>query len=70
MVSDRIICKRCDGEFDCSPSREGECWCAEEAYRLPLPLLPETGGVTSCLCPSCLRQATSAFIAAPTGSES
>jgi hypothetical protein len=30
----------------------GECWCAAEPYRLPMP-----NDDTECLCPACLRAA-------------
>jgi hypothetical protein len=40
-------------EFTCSLS--GECWCAEETVRLPMPV---DGG--DCLCRECLRKAAEA----------
>jgi hypothetical protein len=57
MATERTICKRCGSEFDCLPSREAVCWCAKEAFHLPMPLLPDA-------CPSCLRLAARAFVAA------
>jgi len=44
-------CARCGAGFSCKPA--GGCWCAEEAYRLPMPL--DAGA--ECLCPACLRRA-------------
>lgn len=49
----RLACARCDGEFTCDVS--GQCWCAEETARLPMPLADE-----DCLCRDCLRQAAGA----------
>ncbi|WP_454624749.1 hypothetical protein [Bradyrhizobium cenepequi] len=49
-MSRRLSCSRCGTEFTCSPS--GQCWCAAEPYRLPMP--PHDGG--DCLCPDCLRR--------------
>ena len=37
MAADRIACESCGSEFDCSPSKEGECWCAKETFRVPMP---------------------------------
>ena len=62
MAPDRIVCERCGSEFDCSPSKEGECWCAKETFRGPMPLPPEAGGIRACMCPSCLRQSASGSI--------
>ncbi len=46
-----LTCARCGAAFTCGTGgRDGRCWCAEEAYRLPMP----TEG-DDCLCPSCLR---------------
>ena len=45
----RLACSGCGTEFDCSLS--GPCWCADEAFRLPMPL-----DGRDCLCPECLRQ--------------
>ncbi len=67
MAPDRIAWERCGGEFDCSPSYKGECWCAKETFRVPISLPPEAGDIRSCLCPSCLRLAARALIAAAVG---
>jgi hypothetical protein len=64
MATERIVCERCGSEFDCLPSREAVCWCAKEAFRLPMPLPPEAGGSRGCLCPSCLRLVARALVAA------
>jgi hypothetical protein len=56
MASNRLTCERCGSNFDCSPSSDGECWCAKETYRLPMPSARENSGIKSCLCPSCLRK--------------
>jgi len=48
----RLCCERCGREFDCGLG--GDCWCAAEPYRLPM---PEDGA--DCLCPDCLRTAAS-----------
>jgi hypothetical protein len=45
----RIACARCGAPFDCGGDA---CWCAAEAYRLPMPTDP----AATCLCPACLRQ--------------
>jgi hypothetical protein len=50
----RIVCARCGDCFDCSLG--GDCWCAAEPYRLPLPASP----TEDCLCPACLRKASTA----------
>jgi hypothetical protein len=44
----RIACGRCGAVFECRLS--GGCWCAGEAFRLPLPPAGE-----DCLCAACLR---------------
>jgi hypothetical protein len=46
----RLACVRCGKEFDCDPG--GSCWCADETFRLPMPVASE-----DCLCPDCLRKA-------------
>jgi hypothetical protein len=57
-TSRRLVCARCGVAFDCGLG--GECWCAAEPYRLPLP-----GAATEdCLCPACLKQAAAAAAAA------
>jgi len=48
--SRRLACSGCGAEFTCSLS--GQCWCAEENARLPM---PSDGG--DCLCRDCLRKA-------------
>jgi hypothetical protein len=50
-VPRRLACTRCGTTFECNPG--GECWCAAEPYRLPV---PDTGAA-DCLCPACLRAA-------------
>jgi Cysteine-rich CWC len=51
----RLSCARCGVAFECGVGT-GHCWCAEEDFRLPMP--PE-GSSEDCLCPTCLRKATS-----------
>jgi hypothetical protein len=46
----RLACSRCGTEFECNPG--GECWCADESFRLPMPVAGE-----DCLCRECLREA-------------
>ncbi|HXH47111.1 MAG TPA: cysteine-rich CWC family protein [Bradyrhizobium sp.] len=46
----RLVCSRCGTEFGCDLS--GNCWCAEETAKLPMPLEGE-----DCLCRECLRKA-------------
>ncbi|CUU21638.1 cysteine-rich CWC family protein [Bradyrhizobium barranii] len=46
----RLACSRCGTEFGCDLS--GNCWCAEETARLPMPVKGE-----DCLCRECLRKA-------------
>ena len=48
--SRQLVCARCGATFECRPG--GDCWCAEEEFRLPLPEATE-----DCLCPTCLRAA-------------
>ena len=53
--SPQAQCARCGAAFACSPG--GDCWCAAEPVRLPMPSpLSEEG----CLCAVCLRAATAA----------
>ena len=52
-TSRRLACSRCGTEFACDPG--GNCWCADESFRLPMPLEGE-----DCLCPACLRKAADA----------
>jgi len=56
----RLTCARCGAAFDCG-STTGHCWCAEEDFRLPMPVAGE-----DCLCPVCLRQAARERRALPT----
>jgi len=48
----QVACPRCGTAFGCRP--EGDCWCAAEPFRLPL---PEDAAAADCLCPDCLRAA-------------
>jgi len=47
----QIACARCGTVFECAQA--GECWCAAEPFRLPM---PDAAG-EDCLCPACLRKA-------------
>lgn len=47
--SRQLACSRCGTAFTCSLS--GPCWCADESFRLPMPVDGE-----DCLCPACLRK--------------
>lgn len=47
----RLACARCGAEFGCTLSTD--CWCGEEAARLPLPT--SGTGFADCLCRDCLR---------------
>lgn len=49
----RLTCSRCGTEFGCNPG--GACWCADETFRLPMPVAGE-----DCLCRECLRKAADA----------
>lgn len=50
----RLICERCGAAFACA--LDGQCWCAHEAFRLPLPKEGATADAPKdCLCPACLR---------------
>jgi hypothetical protein len=51
--SPRALCARCGAAFACSPG--GDCWCAAEPVRLPMPPPLSDEG---CLCAACLRAAT------------
>jgi hypothetical protein len=53
--SPRAQCARCGAAFACSPG--GDCWCAAEPVRLPMPSPLSDEG---CLCAVCLRAATAA----------
>jgi hypothetical protein len=48
-ASRRLACSGCGAEFGCNPT--GNCWCAEESFRLPMPT-----DASECLCPDCLRK--------------
>jgi len=50
-----VACPGCGARFNCRP--DGECWCAAEPFRLPL---PEEATAAECLCPACLRIAAAA----------
>jgi ribosomal protein S14 len=50
----RLACARCGTEFGCDLS--GQCWCAEESAKLPMPVEGE-----DCLCRDCLRKAAAAL---------
>ena len=50
-----VSCARCGTVFDCMPG--GNCWCAAEPVRLPM---PASGSLAGCLCRSCLRLASAA----------
>ena len=52
----RLACARCGAAFECG-SAAGNCWCAAEDFRLPL---PPAGSTEDCLCPACLRKAAGA----------
>ncbi|TKW75870.1 MAG: hypothetical protein DI543_22040 [Bradyrhizobium icense] len=45
----RLACSACGNEFSCNLA--GGCWCADEAFRLPMPT-----DASDCLCPECLRK--------------
>jgi hypothetical protein len=47
----RLTCERCGTPFDCSLG--GDCWCAKEPVRLPMP----DAAAEDCLCPACLHAA-------------
>jgi hypothetical protein len=46
-----VICAQCGASFGCDLS--GDCWCADEPFRLPVPAATDTA--SDCLCPTCLR---------------
>ncbi|MGN6409907.1 MAG: hypothetical protein ACTHK9_00345 [Nitrobacter sp.] len=54
----RLVCSGCGTEFGCNLS--GNCWCAEETARLPM---PARGG--DCLCRDCLRKAAARSSTSP-----
>ncbi|HJZ22124.1 MAG TPA: hypothetical protein VJ226_14265 [Bradyrhizobium sp.] len=49
----QLQCSSCGTAFSCSLS--GDCWCADETAKLPM---PTEGG--DCLCRDCLRKAAAA----------
>lgn len=53
-ASRAVTCARCGANFECGLS--GQCWCAAEPYRLPMP----AAALEDCLCPACLRKAAAA----------
>lgn len=55
----QLACARCGSVFECAQA--GECWCAAEPYRLPMP----DAAAEDCLCPSCLRKAGAEAHGAP-----
>jgi Cysteine-rich CWC len=57
--SRRVTCARCGSAFACGLG--GDCWCAAEEFRLPLPV----NSAADCLCPACLRAAAANSDAAP-----
>jgi hypothetical protein len=52
-----LRCGRCGARFFCRPA--GNCWCATESLRLPMPVDGQ-----DCLCRACLR-AVSAGVGRP-----
>ena len=58
-LSRRLTCSDCGAEFGCDLS--GNCWCAEETAKLPMPI---TG--SDCLCRDCLRAKAAAAAHATT----
>jgi hypothetical protein len=57
--SRRITCAGCGSTFACGLG--GDCWCADESFRVPLP-----ADGADCLCPACLRAAAAGDAAART----
>lgn len=45
-----VVCPRCGATFGCGAAT-GDCWCFDEAFRLPVPVEDGAG----CYCPDCLR---------------
>jgi hypothetical protein len=43
-------------EFGCARDSIDDCWCNAEPYRLPIPMPPDAGHFSGCLCPACLRE--------------
>ncbi len=52
--SRHVVCARCGTAFDCQSG--GDCWCAAEPVRLPVPI---AGSKEDCVCRDCLRAAAS-----------
>jgi len=50
-----VTCARCGTVFTCSLS--GDCWCADEPYRLPM----TKAVIEDCLCRDCMRKAAAAL---------
>src|SRR4051812_18362967 len=48
----RLTCARCGAAFECG-STMGHCWCAEEDFRLPVPI---ADSAQDCLCRQCLKR--------------
>ena len=48
-VARQLVCSGCGTPFTCNLA--GECWCAEETIRLPMP-----AEGADCLCRECLRK--------------
>jgi hypothetical protein len=48
--SPQVTCPRCGTRFGCQPG--GNCWCAAEPVRLPV---PDDAAQADCLCPACLH---------------
>lgn len=46
-----LACAVCGSGFSCTLN--GDCWCGEEAIRLPLPLAD--AGLADCICRACLQ---------------
>ena len=49
ILARQLTCADCGASFTCDPA--GQCWCAEEVARLPMPV-----DGADCLCPDCLRK--------------
>jgi len=54
----KLSCARCGTPFACA--LDGDCWCAAEIYKLPMP----TAAAEDCVCPACLRKAATAQVRA------
>lgn len=51
-----LTCTFCGAAFTCTG--DVSCWCAAEAFRLPMPA-PDSAA--DCLCPQCLRAKAAAM---------